>query len=430
MPIRARCACGKEHVFPDNLEGKEMRCRGCRQRLTVTGERIRDPHAVSWPSRLMVLALALLLTGGVFSVIMYAHHAPLESFTPVADLYEKGSRDPIDPKIDEPRVRSSLEGAAEDLSEGRIAAFADRFHFKRMLAEIERHGGLALITVQSVEDQVLEEIGMCVRSFCGHEHDLGVKWSPIRRCTVRFLEGRGEAEAMAVLRNQGTFLRYRSWLIKEANAWAIFDYENMDSSLRLSSLFGRALRRIAKSWASGHEYQEQWDHLSRAHDLRMQGKHEEALRELGGISKETTPSTLTSQAEFLRAVLLQALGRSSEALPSIDEALRIQKDMPVGIMSRAHILHSLKRYEDAIQSYEEYLRIVGPDATACVGLASAWDQLGRPELASEIFHRLLLAAPDLTEELETLEGIEAFRDRPSIAESIRQAKARLAGKAK
>ena len=68
--------------------------------------------------------------------------------------------------------------------------------------------------------------------------DLPVLWTSADIKHVKWLTGQ---EAVVIVRHQdaqGNPLRFRWWLTKRTGAWQIYDFQDLDAGLRLSTLVG------------------------------------------------------------------------------------------------------------------------------------------------------------------------------------------------
>jgi tetratricopeptide (TPR) repeat protein len=329
----------------------------------------------------IVLVLAIPIVVGI---AYYKTRQP--RFTSAMEQYREGSKAPIDPKIDGPRIErlfATLAGASKD---GNESAFGSCFHGRRMLAEIELRGGIDAIGIRRDELELEDEIYATVRDWCDQMKNKETAWQSVHRCTYRFLEGRGEAEASVLMRNRNQLSRFRFWVIKENDAWTIFDYESLGNSFRMSTHNGKLLVRQARGEVSAHQMERTWGLIDKAENFIARGNSEEALQVLRE-AEVTTSGPLQPSVELTLADALYHLGREEEALKKVDSALHQNKDMPQAVQFRGVILCGLQRFEECIRAQEEYMKVVGDDASAWYWIGRSYEGLGKREDALKAYRR-------------------------------------------
>jgi len=380
MTIKVQCACGTSLVYPDSYEGKRVPCRSCRAPVTVAGEKIQAPRSRSW--RWWLPAIAVLIIPAGFLTLFLRSRTP--RFTSASEEYRDGSKAPVDPKVDLPRIERLFAALAAASKEGNEEAFANCFHERRMLAEIELRGTIAAVPRRRDERSLEGELRSIFRHWCDQMKNSLAPWQSVQRCAVKFVDGRGEAEAAVAMKCADRLSRFRFWLIKENDAWAIFDYESLELGFRMST------RPRVPS-----------EKLDKAENLMVRGTLDEALEILGFLDDRNPDVGL------VHAEVLYRLKRLEEALSTIDRVLEVAKGIPRGHQLRGFILHGLGRTEDGIRSQEEFMKAVGDDAEAWLWVGKGYEALGKRDRALEAYRKG--AACDETEtanraKLKELEG--------------------------
>jgi tetratricopeptide (TPR) repeat protein len=392
MAIQVVCACGRSRLFPDAMLGKSADCRKCGAALTIAGEKITPPRA-SLLRRLLPILIVLAIPS-VVGTVVYRSRGP--RFVSALEEYGEGSKAPIDPKIDGPRIERVFAALAAASRDGNESAFGSCFHGRRMLAEIERRGGMAAVQIGREEEHLEVEIYATVRDWCDQLKNGDSAWQSVYRCSYRFLEGRGEAEASVVMRGKEHVSRFRFWLIKESDAWTIFDYESLENTFRFSTQNGKLLVRQAKGEVDGRRLEKTDGLLDKARNLTVRGKVDEALKVLEE-AEISAPTPLQPAVEFAQAEALHQLGREAEALKKLDLALEHQKDTPRAVQFRGVVLFGLQRFEECIRAQEEFMKVVGDDAAAWYWIGRSCEGLGRADDALKAYRQG--AACDETESL-------------------------------
>lgn len=382
MAIKVVCVCKRSRLFPDGSEGQTAVCRKCGATLTVTGEKVVAPKVS--PFRRWLPVLLVLAIPSVVGVAFWRTRQP--RFTSAMEEYKDGSRAKIDPAIDGPRIERLFATLAAASKDGDEPAFGACFHGRRMLAEIESRGGIDAVGMRRDETALEEDVYATARDWCEQMRNSDSAWQAVHRCSFKFVEPRGEAEAAVVLRGKDHSERLRFWLVKENDAWFIYDYESLESAFRFSTHNGRLLVRQARKEFSGHRLDEVSGLVDKATNLMVRNMVEEALRVLQE-AETRAPGPLMPSVEFSMAMALYRLGREEEALKKIDSALQHQKDFPVALQFRGVILHALRRHEECIRAEADFMKIVGDDAGAWFWTGMALEGLGRKDDAVQAYRK-------------------------------------------
>jgi tetratricopeptide (TPR) repeat protein len=330
--------------------------------------------------------LGLLAIPATLLTIHLRSREPL--FTPAAEEYREGSKAPIDPAQDGPRIERLFAALAAASKDGNEEAFEACFHPRRMLAEIEQQGALKTVGMRRDELDLEGELEAALRNWCDQLKNSFSAWQSVKRCTYRFLEGRGEAEAVVVMRGANRLSSFRFWVIKEKDTWSIFDYEPLKGGSRMSAYNSKLLAWQSKGDLEPHHVERCFELLDKARNLLARDMTQEALEALAqaepisGSGKGLYPSVL-----FLRAQALLQAKRPKEALAAIDESLRSRPDAPRTRYLRGVILLRLGQYQDSIREEEEYLRIVEEDSDAYAAIGAAYEGLGKPDRAREAYRK-------------------------------------------
>jgi tetratricopeptide (TPR) repeat protein len=352
----------------------------------------------------LVLAIvAVLIIPAVFITVYVRAGQP--RFVSAAEEYRDGSKAPADPGIDGPRIERLFAAIVAASKEGNEPAFSRCFHERRMLAEIERRGGLQAVSTRAEEEELEAEIGATLRDWCDQMKNGLSAWQSLKRCSYKFLEGRGEAEAVVAMRSPDHLYRYRFWLIKEKDEWLIYDYESLEDSFRMSTHNGKYLIRQSKGEISGRQVDRIDGLLAKAHNLMVRNKLDEALETLQAV--EPQAQSLLPGVELLQAQVLQRLDRKGEALAKVDLCLQHQKDWVQALQLRGSILHGLRRFTEGTRCQEAVMRLIGEDAEAWYWIGKCREGLGQIPEAKEAYRKGLACDDenaDIRRRLKELEG--------------------------
>jgi tetratricopeptide (TPR) repeat protein len=128
----------------------------------------------------------------------------------------------------------------------------------------------------------------------------------------------------------------------------------------------------------------------RAHDLMQDGNYVEAMRNLR-IVVEVRPDD--PQAHYKLGDAAFMAGRPSLALTHLDEAVRLDPNLPEAYQVRGAALLAVRRFDEAVASYRRYQALRPADRRIMWQLAGALAQAGRLDEALAQFERAAAEAP-------------------------------------
>ncbi|MCA8947596.1 MAG: tetratricopeptide repeat protein, partial [Planctomycetes bacterium] len=189
---------------------------------------------------------------------------------------------------------------------------------------------------------------------------------------------------------QGADTKARWWLHHTDQGWRIYDWEYLDTSIRMSRLLlaGRdALVEKGSSWTKSLPA------LQSARKELLNGNFQQALDILTTGNQAELPLELRAVRLEYIAICYRSLGKPANALQSIESALRLKPDFPDAVYTRARIQFDLENYEAARADFEQYLHTLGSDADALTGLADCLTWLDKNDEAKEAYRASLRDQP-------------------------------------
>jgi tetratricopeptide (TPR) repeat protein len=312
-----------------------------------------------------------------------------EKYRSAAETYRAGDARSIEPGSDEARVRQVMSDLVAAHAAGNGAAFGALMHERRMLAEIEAGGAIEELRTRKDEAAFLavvrRELGSKLVNAVPETH----RWKRLRTCEIRFIPGRAEAQAFCRIVNaSGETLKLRWWVIKEDGAWKVFDFEDFDSGLRMStamaSMAGEASRLTRTRQAA---WEQAMQALRRAQMAVAQGDWQEAHRQVRASRASGPAASMLAYLDVIEAAAFHHEEKYEEALRLYDQALVRQRDLPMAHHGRGSALYSLGRLAECVAAEQEYVRLLGDDAEALLTMGRALSELGREEEAHAAWRR-------------------------------------------
>lgn len=172
---------------------------------------------------------------------------------------------------------------------------------------------------------------------------------------------------------KGVSMKVRWWLIWRGNGWRIYDFEDLGlggrasmvaSTLIAPLLDGRDLDRI-RQLGNGAQL------LQQAFVALIQEDAQTAEKKLKQIAQVPFPPIMEAVRCLAHAQLHILRGEFQQALKRVEQAERLQPDMPIVEMLKGVIYNQLDQRDLAIQHLEAYQKLLGDDVDVCFQLGLA-----------------------------------------------------------
>lgn len=235
-------------------------------------------------------------------------------------------------------------GAAEDRDE----AFRDHLDLDRMMEELEP-------ILRDMKVDAATRTGLRLGFQLGLSGAMTIP--EVQASDIRKISPSSASEAVVYFRTMdelGSQTSQRWWLVKRDEGWRIFDWEDLDASLRASVLMGAGLVQGLNAgqppgWidallklqeASVHVYQEDF---------------EAAEAMLEGLDLTGAPKEVRALLPMTRVSIHMGQGRLEEAAAACREAEALHPDAPIMDYQRAYLWSTLAEPEKAIAAADRYL---------------------------------------------------------------------------
>ncbi|WP_435894843.1 tetratricopeptide repeat protein [Oceaniferula spumae] len=195
------------------------------------------------------------------------------------------------------------------------------------------------------------------------------------------------------------YSKMRWWLLKDKrNNWVIYDYEDFDSNIRVSTMLGTLIPAPGKKrefWTKDfmkivRQFQERDadDLIGAFIDL------EEPV--LKFLEYQGLPTEIESYTRILLISSLVTQEKYQAALDQVEVLESIKSDLPVLAYNKGVCLAGLERWDDAIASYAEYSKVLGWDSGLHEDVADAYYGKGDLENTAEHARKGLQDNPNAT----------------------------------
>jgi tetratricopeptide (TPR) repeat protein len=280
-------------------------------------------------------------------------------------------------------------------------AFTRCFSLRRTIAEIEARGADVLVAARRDEEDLEGELGPALGRLSLELQEK--EWKGVVHQSISFSPEKGLAvcTCLVKVKEPRNYCHLRFWLIKEAEGWGIYDFEDLDNANRLSRLVGGDAK-------NGNPVQVAL-RLDEARNLYLKGK---GAMDSGQVAPALDLMQQAYKAAFgtaLEAVsgrqvadLLSQMHRDDEALQIYNTLLKSKKGIPGALVGKGVLLDRLGKKVEALIAFEEALSAVGEDPAILSNIGRLRDEVGKPKEASEVYNRaakLVGEDPDLAIDL-------------------------------
>src|SRR5688572_26775215 len=230
-------------------------------------------------------------------------------------------------------------------------------------------------------------------------------WRRLQVRQVRMLRNGGSrgdgAEALAFVQTRfqnDLSCKMRWWFRKTPGGWKAYDYEDLDTGIRISTSMGMILSNAAQSPAV-RGYNESAGAAFTALG-NEDGKAAEAAA--ARIPASGLPPAMDATRWVLHGDACVLQDRHEESLGHYAKAESIHPDVPMVHLGRAAALNGLGRHGEALDSLDRYERVLGGDPVLSKRRGDALLAMGRRSEAASAYRGGLDDAPEYWQNLAAL----------------------------
>jgi tetratricopeptide (TPR) repeat protein len=408
--------CQRRLRLPDEAAGSEVRCPACNEpfqapTLTPPPESIRDrpepaprpPADLSLPepaptfrrkkSRGPVVAIVaavllfLLLGGGLAWLV---HQAKRPRRRPPVAFREDPDQKRADLQaalvnrkpLTEKEIAKELEPLFEDLGKAFRAADGERlvghFDLERLFDELDTQGDLP--------EPIRRQRAHAIRGLHQGMASALARNSPLLAYDsfeIRHVRKLPNDEAVVIVRHRSDTVRLkmRWWVTRRSGPWKVYDYEDLDTAMRFTSIVGR-LGGMALN--QGPQLRRATAALQKVIFALRQEDPDTAERQLQVVRKVKWPPRMQAMVWMFSGNIHLQRGEFQEALKDYDKAEASNPDMPALSLLRGVACNGLGQWAQALEHLDAYRKLLGDDETLCYHRGQALRGVGRfPEAAAE-----------------------------------------------
>jgi tetratricopeptide (TPR) repeat protein len=214
-----------------------------------------------------------------------------------------------------------------------------------------------------------------------------VQWTKFE---IRNVKKLNPDEVVAIVRHQtpnGVTLKLRWWMTRRSGSWKVYDMEDLETGIRMSSTMGALLAQGIGPLAETARAMRVLDEALSA--AVFQQNMDAAEKKLAEIERVNLPGRVEALRHMVYGTIRLNRGQFEQALQSLDRAAEIQPDMPILDVLRGTALNKLGRWDQARKHLEAYRDLMGDDAGTYAQLGLSLRGLRRFPEAARAYRKAL-----------------------------------------
>lgn len=242
-----------------------------------------------------------------------------------------------------------------------------------------------------------------------------MRWDRVQIKRIQFSNDRSEATVFARHWDDTgqVSTRRRWWMRKQGEQWRVYDLEELEGNLRLTTAMAMALTpRGLAPWA---RFSPQ---ITQAKRAVFAEDYEEAGRVLKDLENVTFPAPVEGMLSMLRASVASARDEFEEALKHLDRAEALHPDFPMLHLLRSVLHNQMENYELAVQHGRKFIDLLGEDTDAYFQIGTALAALDRKAEAADAYRRGLDDYPDSIDNLTGLSQVLSVGRKAELNERL------------
>jgi hypothetical protein len=207
---------------------------------------------------------------------------------------------------------------------------------------------------------------------------------------IRNVKKLNNNEAEVIVRHEhpkGSTLKLRWWVTRQTGAWKIYDMEDLDVGLRVSTttatVVEQGVGRVGPLAAAMTTLREALMAMA------VQEDPDAAEQKLRQIAAVKLPKPLEALRFVVQALIRLHRGQAREALEAVGQARALRPDMPILDLLEGTAYNRLGQWDKSLKHAEAYRNLLGEDAAICQLLGESLQGLKRFAEAVQAFRKSL-----------------------------------------
>ncbi|MEZ0266386.1 MAG: hypothetical protein ACAI43_16780 [Phycisphaerae bacterium] len=281
-------------------------------------------------------------------------------------------------------IKAGLDAYTAAIARKDYTGAADRIDTGRMIEEIEASGlakGMRAGERRGFEQGMKKSLANTLSQPYN-----GLAVTSIEPKKIRMLPSGTEAVVYMKARHPllGA-LKYRWWMINKGGQWRMYDLEDLDGGIRISTLMGGML---AGGLAGGPPaWVNQAPQIQQMIQAMGSGDIDKTEQIVAGLENVGFPTPIKALVMMCKGVTRAARNDHNGALAIYDKAEQLQPDLVAVHSLRADSYNELGKHKEAEASCRKYLDLLGEDCKTLVSLGKALEKQGKKTEALDAYTR-------------------------------------------
>jgi predicted Zn-dependent protease len=218
-------------------------------------------------------------------------------------------------------------------------------------------------------------------------------WTQTEVRSVKLAAGGTEAVVIARHRDARFVLKIRWWLTRAPGDWRVYDFEELDSGLRMSTLMASLLPHGDRLPAVPPEWVKATPAMQEASAALKAGNLAGAAQAVKRLENLPLPPKIDAVRWLLDGSVKIGQRRFWEAEPCLDRARALNPDMPCLDLLYATVYNQTGKPREALAHVQKYRALLGDDPDTLYQLGLAQSRLGRKDEAAATLRKCLAEEP-------------------------------------
>lgn len=295
-------------------------------------------------------------------------------------------------KGERPEVERELHGFFQRVARVTAEPFApesaELFHFSRLYQAARATDQLPVPDLPVMDGSLVGQITETTMTGL-RAGWLGKDW---QRTSIRHVEKLGENECLVIARHEfaGQALPAQWWMIRTAQGWQAYDFEDLRLGLRLST----QLAGLFQEGPTNPPREKAVQRLIEAQTFLQQGNAPVAKVALDQVQEASLPMRLQPVYGLTLGAVLLSQNEPLQARRIADRLRELRPNMPGVLLLKATAEFRLGESAAAVEAAKAYIELLGPDPQVSVILGLASLQLGQFAEARQGLERALQEFPE------------------------------------
>lgn len=193
------------------------------------------------------------------------------------------------------------------------------------------------------------------------------------------------------LDGEGSLMKVRWWLIRSDKGWRVYDWENLNNGVRMSTTLMNMLPQARMNTVP--PWLRRMEEFGTARAVVEQGDFKSGRQRLNRLESAKLPDSLEAMRLLYLGICESSEGKYDKAIALYNRALKLKPDLPDARYLRGCALGDMGKFEESIVDYQWYLDTLGSDAECYRRMGNSYSWLDKHEEAAKAYRASLEDRP-------------------------------------